>query len=231
MSLAGNAIIAIWNDITNELRDSFFEWHPREHMNERLALPGFLRGSRYIAVDADIEFFTLYEATDTSAFSSPEYMERLGEPTPWSLQVLPGFRNNLRGVCDVTYSQSVADGGALMTIRLEASSSCSQELQESLHAKLLPPILDRPKITGVHLAICNKSLSGTNTALQRGRTINTPNWIVMIEGSDEQALKNIDGLSDQTLRNSGAASDIVRGTYRFEYSVSKLPPLSVTKLT
>ena len=42
MALAGHALVAIWNDILPESRADFFEWHPREHMVERLGIPGCL---------------------------------------------------------------------------------------------------------------------------------------------------------------------------------------------
>ena len=42
----------------------FYAWHLHEHMPERVGIPGFRRGRRYIAADAAThpEFFTLYEA-------------------------------------------------------------------------------------------------------------------------------------------------------------------------
>jgi len=50
MSLSGSGVIAIWNDITEEGRANFYEWHDREHIPERVGIPGFLRGRRYIAL-------------------------------------------------------------------------------------------------------------------------------------------------------------------------------------
>jgi hypothetical protein len=223
VSLAGSAIIAIWNDITPELRDAFFEWHPREHMNERLGIPGFLRGSRYIALTADIEFFTLYEAASADVLVSPAYKKRLNAPTPWSLQVLPGFRNNLRGVCNVVFSRSVADGGFLFTARFDADPKREAELNSALSETILPELLDKPKITGVHLAICDQDLSGTNTSLQRGRSISTPRWIVMLEGSDASAVKAAAAvLEGGTLLDHGAKDDAACGLYQLEYSISRL---------
>jgi len=49
MSLAGQGVVAIWNGIAPEGRAEFFEWHNREHMPERVGIPGFRRGRRYIA--------------------------------------------------------------------------------------------------------------------------------------------------------------------------------------
>jgi len=61
MSLAGQGAVAIWHDIAPEGRSDFYAWHGREHMPERVGIPGFLRGRRYIALDGAPEFFNLYE--------------------------------------------------------------------------------------------------------------------------------------------------------------------------
>jgi len=76
MSLAGLGVVAIWHDIAAEARDDFYEWHNREHMPERVGIPGFLRGRRYIAVRGAPTFFTLYEATGTDVLAGPHYLAR-----------------------------------------------------------------------------------------------------------------------------------------------------------
>src|SRR4051794_20550815 len=101
MALAGSGAVIVWNDITPEGRDEFFEWHPRQHMPERLNLPGFNRGRRCVAVDARVEFLTLYEVDRVEALDSDVYRARLSNPAAWSLKVMPHFRNNVRGGCRV----------------------------------------------------------------------------------------------------------------------------------
>ena len=59
--MLGPLSIAIWNDIVEEYDGEFNAWHTREHMPERIGIPGFLRGRRYEAIDAGIRYFTLYE--------------------------------------------------------------------------------------------------------------------------------------------------------------------------
>jgi len=49
---------------------------------ERVGIPGFLRGRRYIAVRGAPEFFTLYEATRTDVLAGPHYLERPQQSTP-----------------------------------------------------------------------------------------------------------------------------------------------------
>ena len=39
--LAGSGLVVIWNGIREDRREDFMEWHPRQHMVERLSIPGF----------------------------------------------------------------------------------------------------------------------------------------------------------------------------------------------
>jgi len=82
MSLAGQAVVAIWNGIAPEGRTEFYEWHNREHMPERVGIPGFQRGRRYIARYGTPEFFTLYEADSAEVLVGQDYLNRLNNPTP-----------------------------------------------------------------------------------------------------------------------------------------------------
>src|SRR3954451_16430747 len=104
MSLLGGAVVAIWNDITPEGRDNFIEWHNREHIPERVAIPGFLRGRRYRADEGAPEYFTLYEARDSDVLVGADYLERLNNPTPWTKEATAHFRNTVRGVCTNVFS-------------------------------------------------------------------------------------------------------------------------------
>lgn len=218
MPLVGNGLVAIWNDILDEKRDSFFEWHPREHMQERMGVPGFRRGRRYIAVEADIEFFTLYEASEPELLVSDVYRERLANPTEWSLSVLPSFRNNLRGVCRIESSAGYADGGFLATIRFEAAEGRDEETVAAAVSGALAGLVETPRVTGVHVARCDQQLSSGNQSLQRGRTISVPNLIVLVETSTLDAARDFVAGFDATLHEAGGAN-VKAGIYKLEYQV------------
>ncbi len=47
-ALLGAGVVLVWNDITEQGREQFYDWHDKEHIPERLAIPGFRRGRRYI---------------------------------------------------------------------------------------------------------------------------------------------------------------------------------------
>ena len=224
MALAGTGLVAIWNDIKPELREDFFEWHPREHMVERLGIPGFLRGRRYIAADGGVEFLTLYELTSTDVLLSDVYKTRLTNPTPWSTKTLPGFCNKERGACQIEFSDSYAMGGAMLTLRFEAEEGREDALLAALKNDVLPGIINTPRVTGVHLVKNDVALTGGNAGNQRGRVITLPHLIVLIEGSGVDGVK---AAGDQFLPNTrlvglGAKAEITRELYQLEYSIQNL---------
>jgi len=70
MSLAGLGAVCIWHDLLPEARDDFDQWHNREHMPERVGIPGFRRGRRYVAVASTPERFLIARAPVTNADKS-----------------------------------------------------------------------------------------------------------------------------------------------------------------
>src|ERR1700704_4523409 len=119
MALNGTAFLAIWNDIEPRGEAEFGEWHTREHMPERVGVPGFERGRRFIdGKRAKHRYFTLYEGTTLDVFQSPAYRARLNAPTEWSMRVPPPFLNFVRSACLTLASHGLGVGGALATIRL-----------------------------------------------------------------------------------------------------------------
>ena len=230
MSLFGKAVVAIWNDITAEGRANFIEWHNREHIPERVAIPGFHRGRRYLAEAGAPEYFTLYEAHDTGVLVGAPYLERLNNPTAWTKESTAHFRNTLRGVCSIIYSKGTGEGVFMLTLRFDADPARAQALRTFLLDQALPPLNDVTGISGVHLCIADQAASGLETAERKGRSVDVPNWIVMIEGSwKEQVEQAADRLLTSDLASRGTLGQPVRGLYRLEFS--RIDPAPFTQDT
>ena len=226
MALAGKGLVAIWNGIRDDMREDFFEWHPREHMVERLGIPGFLRGRRCIAMDGGTEFLTLYEIRDTDVLLSDVYKTRLLNPTPWSTKVLPGFTDNTRGACQILFSEGHAMGGFVLSLRFEAQQGQEQTLVDALTRDVMPQFAPSPRITGAHCVRNDVALTGGNAGNQRGRVIHLPELIVLVEGSDAAIVRATGErlLSDERLTTLGAKAQVVRGMYQLEYSIQNVAP-------
>ena len=222
--LAGTGVVAIWNGIRDDLREDFMEWHPREHMVERLSIPGFLRGRRCIAIDGATEFLTLYELRNPEVLLTDVYRQRLSNPSDWSASTLPGFTDNTRGACRILFTEGYAMGAFVLTVRIEPQPGRDAELVEALQREAMPRFVTLPRVTGAHLIRNDTSLTGGNAGNQRGRVILLPDIVVMIEASNPDAARAAGErlLSEALLTSWGAAPGAIRGLYQLEYSIQTL---------
>ena len=58
MSLLGQAAMVFWHDIADG-DDDYKDWHSNEHMNERVGVPGFLRGRRGRSLRGEPRYFIM----------------------------------------------------------------------------------------------------------------------------------------------------------------------------
>ncbi len=220
MALSGEGAVCIWNDISDEGRDEFYAWHLGEHMPERVGIPGFRRGRRYIAVDRETspEFFTLYETDSPEVLVSQDYLARLNEPTPWTKRATAGFRNTSRALTRVHASYGPGPGGILATIRVSADAEIVQAVRQALAVELLPGIAARPQMTGAHICLTNAGASSAKSAESRNRTdiLDAPDIVVLIEGCNPEPVRL--ALRECLANSSLAVSGAVPGVYRLEHT-------------
>ncbi len=224
MSLAGHGVVAIWHDLLPEARDAFHEWHNREHMPERVGIPGFRRGRRYVAINGTPEYFTLYEADSPETLAGQDYLNRLNAPTAWTKRVTPSFRNVARSICRVAFTQGTGSGGVMLTLRFAIDAAHRDGTIDALRRRLLPPLAYRKGIAGVHLALADEAASNIATAETKARADATavPAWIVLIEGI---AVPDVEGAADELVPalKAHGAQDAVQSVYRLEFTRLKTP--------
>ena len=226
MSMAGDGVIAIWHDVPAELRADYFEWHDREHVPERVAIPGFRRGRRWIALEGAPEFFTLYETDGPQIHTGADYLLRLNNPTDWSRRVAPKLTNNVRSLCRVAMSLGTGQGGLAMTYRFDVAEGQNETMRRHLAQRVLPELADRPGIAGAHLCIADQAASNIQTEEKRSRPTQAlvPTWVIIVEGAADRRLLDAacaDLLSLRQLTDAGARAPIDRGLYQLQYSRTK----------
>jgi hypothetical protein len=229
MSLHGTGAVCIWHDLVAGAKDDFHEWHAREHMPERVAIPGFRRGRRYVAVEGAPEYFNLYEADDVGVLGGPDYLARLNAPTAWTRRVVPAFRNVARSICRVPFSAGCGEGGVMLTRTFDVAEDAAAPVQEALATAILPPLAARVGVAGVHLCRADDAISNVSTAEKAARADATrvPAWIVLIEGISIDAVRPAGDALDAALRGDAAlAAGIahqrgLRAVYRLEHALDK----------
>ncbi|HUC63333.1 MAG TPA: hypothetical protein VMF53_15395 [Alphaproteobacteria bacterium] len=163
MALRGRAFLAIWHDIASAGEAEYGVWHTRQHMPERVGVPGFLAGRRYVNWSLERErWFTLYEAATLEVFGSEGYRARLNNPTEWSLRTQPHFRNFVRSACVLSASVGRGTGGALATIRLDIAQGGRAEFEAASEA-LAHRIAAIDGITGAHFGIAAPDVTRVKT--------------------------------------------------------------------
>lgn len=225
MSLAGEGVVAIWNDITAEGRAPFYAWHGREHMPERAGIAGFLRGRRYVAIHGNPEYFTLYETESPQVLSGTDYLNRLNNPTPWTRSTVTHFRNVSRSLCRVAASHGFGQGGLVATWRYDVAEDRADEHRRLLAHDILPQLADKAGVAGAHLCIADRAASGIETAEKKARADATlvPGWVVMVEGWDDpepfdRLCRSV--IPPDRLMAAGAGA-VAYGLYRLQYSRCK----------
>ena len=183
----GQAAVLIWNDVAQEGRAEFYEWHDKEHIPERLALPGFLRGRRLRRQGHSPEWLTIYEADDLSALVSPRYLARLNEPTPATVATLKHFRNTSRAVCRLVHSIGSSTGGHMLAVRFDVAAADAEAMRTYVQEEAFPRLAARTGVVAAHLLAADTSASYVNTAESSARAFDVPAWVLLCEASTSDA--------------------------------------------
>jgi hypothetical protein len=223
MALLGSGVLAIWNGIAPEAAAEFVAWHVREHMPERVGLPGFLRGRRYVTLDGEPAYFNFYETESPSVLTSPGYLARLNDPSSWTRKVVAHFRDTSRTVCDIVASLGAGDGGVVETIRLRAAADPGQ-FARSMRDGVLHPLVDAAGIVAVHLlqGRADDSAGGTAEKSLRSGPDEIADWILLIEAVGAEAVQaaRLGAGATAVLERCGAAGGCRRGIYQLEFALS-----------
>jgi len=205
--MPGAAAVAIWCDVDLTIKDEFDDWHAHEHMPERLAIPGFLRGSRWVSADGRNSYFVLYELRDLEVLTAGPYLERLNNPTPWSMKMMPHHRNMVRSLCRVQSGFGVGLGAAMLTIRRKAQ----------IGAELLSSLPARKGLVAARLLHDAGAVQGAPTTEQKIRGGDkSADWIVLVNGYDVDAV----ALAADEL--NGAAPDSITRMYRLAHTLGSI---------
>jgi hypothetical protein len=147
----GSAAMILSFDVAPDAIGEHDDWHTHEHLPERLAIPGFLRGTRWIALEGSPRYFVLYEVEALATLTSAAYLERLNQPSPWTTKMMPHYRGMTRGLCAVTASFGAGVGHSALLIRFKPAKENSQPLRGWLTTTALPPLPSRSGLGCAHL--------------------------------------------------------------------------------
>ncbi len=219
MPIAGTGMLMTSMDIDAINEREFNQWYDREHLAERVAIPGFNEARRYVAVDAAPKYLGLYSTQDFDVLDSDTYRTALANQTAWSQTNIGRFQNMLRSVARITVSRGQGRGAALGLVRIRPPQSGTEALRENFRALLDPGALDG--IISMHLMESDPRLSKPLTDDPAAPNPAARDWYVMIDGTEVEAVTTaMRGRFDAAIATAGAAL-ISAGTYRLMWDLAK----------
>jgi len=197
----------------------FNEWYNREHIDERINLPGFHRARRYVAVRATPKYLATYECDTVADLATPAYLHVLANPTSWSKAVMARFTHFQRMTLRIQADHTHGVGGALAAVHFVPDPRRRRALVEWLSEQALPKAIRRPGMLGAcagendlevaHAPLHDKSMDHPKAE--------EAEWLVLLEGADVAAVGATARLlfTPAKLRPFGAEAAPTIGTYRF----------------
>lgn len=219
--MRGNAALAIWFRVDPADVPELDAWYPRQHLPERLSVPGFLRGRRYAAASARLPYFTLYETEDAAALSSAAYLERLNNPTDWTRKVLPTFRAMVRNA----YRRlgTAGDDGVerhLLTAQIKPDSGRGPYVREWLEREAAGALGVLSGVSGVGLYVSDAGGTSLTTEERRivgGEVVAGTPFIALLEVTDPGAEPELRGFWNAWSRRM--AAEVSVDVYRLMYGL------------
>jgi len=207
--MLGRAAMLLFFDIAPEAIAEHDDWHTHEHLPERLSIPGFVRGTRWVALRAgQPRYFVIYEVSDVGILTSAPYLERLNNPSPWTQKMMPHYRGMTRGFCAVTGKAGLGLGNAALVARFKPEGDASWL------GALLPALAQRPGLGGCYLFESAAAAPMTKEQSIRGRDAGVDR-VLVVTGYEADAVA--------ALERSELAKlpDAVFGLYRADYMLNE----------
>ena len=186
MPMAGKGMLLTSMDIDAADEAEFNRWYDREHLEERVAIDGFIEARRYVAYEAKPKYLSLYSTASFEVLDSPAYRRALASQTAWSKANIARFRNMIRAVARITISCGQGRGAALGIIRLRPVAGSEEELRAALREQLDPMNLDG--IISMHLLESDPQLSKPLTEDAARPNPGAADWFVLIDATDASAV-------------------------------------------
>jgi hypothetical protein len=221
MALLGKAAMLLSFDIVPEAIVEHDDWHTHEHFPERLSIPGFLRGTRWVAQQGQPRYFVMYEVERLDILASAAYLERLNNPTPWTTQMMVHYRGMTRGLCKLVGSFGAGMGQAALFMRFKPEPGTEAALREWLLEEALPALPSQTGLGSAHLFEGSLAAPATNEQRIRGKDAAVDSAL-LVTGYSAEAVAALSqtGLGGPQLEQRGALG-VRGGVYQMAYSLTE----------
>jgi hypothetical protein len=219
MPLAGKGMLLTSMDVDPADEAEFNRWYDREHLEERVAIDGFVEARRYVAHQGSPKYLSLYSTATFDVLDSPAYRTALANQTAWSKATISRFKNMIRAVARITISRGQGRGAALGIIRLRPAAGSEDKLRAALREKFDPQKSDG--IISMHLIESDPALSKPLTNDGSGSDPGAGDWFVLVDGTHVDAISAVMAAHFNGSNALEGATQISAGNYFLMWDLAK----------
>lgn len=181
--------LAVWTEVSDEHLDEYRRWLTQEHMQQRVALPGFFGVRLFASVTDERAHFILYSTENSAAFLGDAYLAILNDPTPWTRQMMPRLKGFDRGAGSLRMKVQDGTGAWLLVARLRMRPQAQEGAIRSAFASITA-------VSGVVTASLYDVDRGSTDAPTTEKTMRTAGEgafeaLLLIEATSEKALAGV----------------------------------------
>ena len=204
-------------DVAPDAIDEHDDWHTHEHLPERLSIPGFVRGTRWVAPEGQPRYFVMYEVEELATLASAAYLERLNNPAPWTAKMMTHYRGMTRAFCTIAGSFGAGIGHAGLVVRFKPAPD--GEVRDAGWDE--QPRIPSHRLASAHVFEAALTPQSTNEQRIRGSDA-TMAFALLVTGYSATRVTEVlqSRLGEQQFAAHGATEYSV-GVYRREYSLAR----------
>jgi len=219
MPLAGKGMLLTSMDIDAAHEADFNRWYDREHLEERVAIDGFLEARRYVARNGSPKYLCLYSTKTFDVLDSEAYRAKLAHQTEWSKATMARFENMIRGVARITISRGTGRGAVLGIVRLRPQQGGESKLRATIDRNFDPAAHDG--IISMHLLENDPKLSKPIGAAADASSPGAGDWFVLIDGTNVSAITTMMAAHFTGTTTPPSAELISSGIYDLMWDLAK----------
>ncbi len=152
-------------DFSTAHADEFHDWYDREHIPERLAVPGFLNADRWIADDNPSVHVATYDLDRPDVLSSAPYLAVGGaNQSPWTKRVTAMCRRIMRYEGEQLppgHQTAPTGAGGLLVASMTPDPDAEAEFNEWYDTEHLPNLCAVPGV------LCGRRFRASDTESER----------------------------------------------------------------
>ena len=199
------ALLMVWTDIPADVENDFNDWYNREHLRERVEVPGFIRARRFAAISGEPKYIALYEAQNADVMRSEPYLRFKRTRDERTRHFTPLFRNTIKATCDVVTRAGTGEGAFLVVLPMTVVPARRMAFRDWVRNVFFPDAMQASGVMAATFAEHNGVIRQTAAAHDVRTGDRHLESVLIIEAASERGVSTaLSRLDPQTLERHGA---------------------------